>query len=256
MTHDLAFLYSPVLFQAPQRIGVSAWLEHAPFAFWLIDKLRPRQLVELGTHTGVSFCAFAQAAKQLKTGTACHAVDTWQGDPHAGYYGDDIFTDLSQHVAARYADFAHLVRSTFDEALPRFADGSIDLLHIDGLHTYDAVAHDYQTWLPKVSEGGLILFHDTNVRTRDFGVYRLWAELAAENDSFEFLHGFGLGVMIKGRTDNSVLNALTTASLDPTTTEAIRRTFAYLGEALTIRTKLLIAQQKSAAHSHPETART
>jgi hypothetical protein len=27
----------------------SAWLEHAPFAFWIVDTLGPRSLVELGT---------------------------------------------------------------------------------------------------------------------------------------------------------------------------------------------------------------
>ncbi len=44
------------------HIRDSAWLEHSPFAFWLIDVLRPNKLVELGTHNGFSFY---HNAKQL-----------------------------------------------------------------------------------------------------------------------------------------------------------------------------------------------
>lgn len=33
----------------PPMLAESAWLEHAPFAAWLIEKLRPKCLVELGT---------------------------------------------------------------------------------------------------------------------------------------------------------------------------------------------------------------
>ena len=62
------------------------------------------------------------------------------------------------------------MRSLFDEALPRAEDESIDLPHIDGLHAYDAVARDLNTWLPKMSRRGVVLRRDSRVRERDFGV--------------------------------------------------------------------------------------
>ena len=89
-----------------------------------------------------------------------------------------------------------MVKSTFDDALNMFEDKSIDLLHIDGLHTYNAVKHDFISWLPKIAYGGTILFHDWNVREGDFGVWKLWDEIK-ENDKFkcmEVANGHGLGI--------------------------------------------------------------
>ena len=136
-------LRSSVLWQ-PERQAESAWLEHVPFAFWLVDVFRPRLVVELGTQRGVSYSAICQAVKTLKLPTACFAIDTWQGDEHAGSYSDEVYREFAAFHDRHYAAFSRLVRSTFDEALPHFEDGSIDLLHIDGQHAYERVRHDYE----------------------------------------------------------------------------------------------------------------
>ena len=164
--------------------SVSAWIEHIPFAFALVDILRPATFVELGTHAGDSYLAFSQAVQTLSLATRCTAIDTWEGDTQAGGYSSQILENLRAYHDPLYAPFSRLLQSTFDDALAHFPDGSIDLLHIDGLHTYDAVRHDFEAWRPKLSPSGVVLFHDTQVRRDDFGVYRLWEELAAQYPSF------------------------------------------------------------------------
>ena len=178
----------------------TAWVGHIPFAAWLITELKPKIFVELGTHTGTSFMAFCQTVKTNGLDTSCYAVDTWQGDEHAGFYDESVFEDVSQYLQGRYATFAQLLRMTFDEATSYFSDGSIDLLHIDGLHTYEAVKHDFETWLPKLSDRGIVLFHDINVRERNFGVWRLWEELTTLYPGYAFKHSHGLGVLLVGKS--------------------------------------------------------
>jgi hypothetical protein len=168
------------------------------FAFYLIRELQPRTFVELGTHLGHSYFAFCQGVTEWRLPTRCFAVDTWAGDPHTGKYGEDPYRIVNAHHQDRYTGFSRLLRMEFDEALRHFPDGSVDMLHIDGYHTYEAVCHDYETWLPKMSDRGVILFHDTCVRTGDFGVHRLWDELAARYPAFQFTHSSGLGVVCVG----------------------------------------------------------
>ncbi|WP_273785549.1 class I SAM-dependent methyltransferase [Brucella intermedia] len=209
------------------HIRDSAWLEHSPFAFWLIDVLRPNKLVELGTHNGFSFLSQCQVVKSLNLDASVYAIDTWQGDEHAGFYGNNVYESLEEEVRAMYPGIGRMVRATFADARSQFDNSSVDLLHIDGRHRYEDVKGDFQTWVDTLSDKGVVLFHDTSVRRGDFGVYKFWAEISLNYPSFEFYHGHGLGVLLVGKNVPQILIDLCTGSFEQE--NFIREAYARLG---------------------------
>lgn len=224
--------WDDVLAWDPMRLAPpDPWVGHIPFAFWLIKALKPATTVELGTHSGNSYFAFCQALASVNYAARAFAVDTWEGDEHAGFYGGDIFQDVFTYNKTHFGNFSTLLRTTFDDARSYFPDGGIDLLHIDGLHSYEAVLHDFENWKAALSNRAVVLFHDTNVREREFGVWRLWKDLSAQYPSFEFSHSNGLGVLGVGSDQAPLLQRLFNSNTDEQLTASIRRSVSLRGEA-------------------------
>lgn len=191
------------IFDSPSSDVSSPWMGHIPFAFFMINILKPKTFVELGVYNGTSYNAFCQAVKQTKFKTRCFGIDTFLGDKQSGFYSDKVYSELHEYQEKNYGEFSSLLKMTFDEGINQFKDNSIDLLHIDGLHTYEQVKHDFENWLPKMSKQGVVLFHDTCVRDDDFGVWKLWGELTQKYPSFEFTHSYGLGALAVGTDVNA-----------------------------------------------------
>jgi len=180
---------------AHPSIQESSWAGHRKFAYDLVSAVRPESIVELGSFVGTSLFSFAQAIKDAHLPTSLTAVDTWLGDEHAGYYGDGVYQfvqDMSDRSFSQQK--IKLLRKTFLEARADVPDNSVTILHIDGLHTYEAVKEDFETWLCKVAPEGIVLFHDV-ATDKEFGSVTYWSEVSSHYPSLTFYHSYGLGVL-------------------------------------------------------------
>jgi len=204
MNHDEPWVVSDPSYDADQlnpKLKFAYWEGHRDFAYDLLHFVRPARLVELGSQYGCSLFTFCQAVRDFKLNTEINAVDMWSGDIGAEMSGEEVYALVQKTAATYYPEVKlHLFQMRFDQALPDFADESIDILHIDGGHTFEDVERDFTTWLPKLKENGIVLFHDV-YSPIDQGSCNHWEKTKKEYDCyFDFTHSCGLGVLFpKGR---------------------------------------------------------
>ena len=204
MNHDEPWVVSDPSYDADQlnpKLKFAYWEGHRDFAYDLLHFVRPARLVELGSQYGCSLFTFCQAVRDFKLNTEINAVDMWSGDIGAEITGEEVYALVQKTAATYYPEVKlHLFQMRFDQALPDFADESIDILHIDGGHTFEDVERDFTTWLPKLKENGIVLFHDV-YSPIDQGSCDHWEKTKKEYDCyFDFTHSCGLGVLFpKGR---------------------------------------------------------
>lgn len=168
----------------------TAWRGHRNFARWIVNKIKPGIIVDLGVDFGFSTLSFACFARDKNLNTVVYGIDSFEGDVHAGER--NTYMDVSAMIHQLELNNVQLIRGYFQDIAKDWSR-SIDVLHIDGLHTYEAVSQDFYDWSNFVSETGLILMHDTCVP--HFGVRQVFEEVALPKLNFKIWNG--LGVMSK-----------------------------------------------------------
>lgn len=127
-----------------------------PFYEALIPALPPfARFVEIGVFCGRSSLFLAERLWTLERAD----VDVWGVDPFPGYVWDKFCEHLNRTDPA-VRRLPHPLRMTSLEGAKFFADGSLDVVFIDGDHSEDAVRADIQAWRPKLKRGGLLCGHD------------------------------------------------------------------------------------------------
>ncbi|MGN1317735.1 MAG: class I SAM-dependent methyltransferase [Lachnospirales bacterium] len=183
-----------------ELLKFAPWSGHRNFVYDFMEFLNPKTVVELGSHYGCSAFTFAQAVKDFNLDTTMFFVDTWQGDDFTKKYDNDVYTVFSKTLKEFYGNQnINMLRMTFDDAVEKFDDKSVDLIHIDGSHYYDDVKRDFENWLPKVKDDGIIMLHDVScdiVLGDVMGSYKYWLELKEIYDyTFDFDFSWGLGII-------------------------------------------------------------
>jgi len=221
-------LWDPAFWPA-RYLASSSWIEHVPFAFWLVSATRPALIVEVGTESGVSYFAFCQAVEQLSLETRCYAVDTRTGDQASS--GDDDFANNKSYNDDHYSPFSTLIKSTSANAAAKFDDNSIDLLHLKLRVGANNAWREIGSWLPKISPSGILVLAHTNSAESEIGVRKEFNELKKNYPTFEFMHGEGLGIVGIGPRRLEALSELLPPASDEMETRW-RKCFARLGRGL------------------------
>ena len=163
------------------------WRDHRQFADWLVRRKQPDTIVDLGVDYGYSTFCFA-----IPGIGNVYGIDSFEGDICAGER--DTYEYVMDKVKELELTNVSIIKGFFDDVVKTW-NKPIDILHIDGLHTYEAVKNDFEKWSPFVKENGIILMHDTMVDDPKFGVSRFFKEINLPKTNFE--HCNGLGVVSK-----------------------------------------------------------
>jgi len=172
----------------------------------IVERERPSTVLEIGTANGGTLFLLARCASEDAT---LISIDIGDGPFGGGYppwrtrlYAS--FADARQTVVPMRGDSR--LQETRDMVSHLLAGRELDLLLIDGDHSYEAVSRDLELYAPMVREGGIIALHDIVPGPEELvgGVPRLWAVLKQRHPHHELVdswdqEGFGIGVIWAGR---------------------------------------------------------
>ncbi len=136
----------------PQRAGLLEFIDTLP---------ADTRMVEIGCYAGESTALFITRVAHVT------CIDPWKDyleynnadEPIVMRHMEDVERMFDALVAAA-PDRITKIKAPSIEAASQFADGSLDLVYIDGNHGYLDVLEDIAAWLPKVKPGGLLAGHD------------------------------------------------------------------------------------------------
>lgn len=191
----LLFQYSGGFFRPFQIEGELAELVKE------VRKLNPSKVLEIGTAKGGTLFLWARLAQPDAT---IVSIDLPGGKFGGGY---------SERQAAIYRRFTgkeqklHLLRedsharATFEKARQLFDGKPIDLLFIDGDHTFEGVKRDWEMYSQLVRPGGMIVFHDIAGNYDDTQVKKLWDSIRTGFKHREYIFDqngyYGIGILYK-----------------------------------------------------------
>lgn len=141
-----------------------AWRIHTHLTRWerlalyrlALDQPPGAVMIEIGSYLGASSCFLAAAALEVE-GARLHCVDTWENEGMSEGSRDtwrdfQCNTQEYQRVIEPHRARSMDVARTFGQR--------IDLIFIDGDHSYEGCHGDVINWLPLVKPGGCVILHD------------------------------------------------------------------------------------------------
>ena len=177
------------LIKRAQEFAVQQKVKELSPLLRLVQDLRPANVLEIGTYAGGTLYCWCRLAEPDAT---IVSIDLPEGRFGGGYTEDrrremlTLFPTEGQHL--------HLLREDSHdpatlEKLKSILNGKrLDLLFIDGDHTYEGVKQDFEMYSPLAADGAAIVFHDIleHPAPTECDVRRLWNEVKDDYRHVEF----------------------------------------------------------------------
>ena len=136
-------------------LGDSAFL-----LYGLARALKPRVAVEIGSARGKSACFVGRALKE-NGGGKLYAIDPHTRTDWNDVASVDTLQEIRRNVSAlKLQNQVEIVRDMSADVARRW-NLPIDMLFIDGDHSYEGVKRDWDLFSPFVTQFGVVVFHDT-----------------------------------------------------------------------------------------------
>jgi predicted O-methyltransferase YrrM len=139
----------------PSGLGDSAEL-----LYGLVRSIKPEVCVEIGSALGKSASHIGMALKENGRGIL-YAIDPHQPTEWNDFNAIDSFKEFTRNIyALGLREQVSIIRS-YSDAAAREWRLPIDLIFIDGDHSYEGVKRDWELFLPHIKPSGIVVFHDT-----------------------------------------------------------------------------------------------
>jgi hypothetical protein len=166
----------------------------------LIQQLNRKSLriAEIGSWTGDG--STKTIVNEIRNvGGVLYCIDHWQGNPGVQRHRDlasefDMFATFRFNVSSfEGSEFVRPLVMSSREAAELIKNGFLDLVFIDGDHSYDETLLDIESWLPKIAPGGILCGHDCEARAAGaLDRSRLWPnrnlDTIDSNSDFRQIH--------------------------------------------------------------------
>lgn len=117
--------------------------------------------LELGVWTGHNMGHLLESCSNIKM---LYGVDPYLPYQDWNRYIDEHVMNNAKNTAinniAPFKDKSELIVAKSEDVAPKFSDGYLDFIFIDGDHSYEMCYKDLNLWYDKVKAGGLFSGHD------------------------------------------------------------------------------------------------
>lgn len=162
----------------------TSWKENKVIVSDILSIVKPKIIVDIGTFKGYSANAFA-----------CYSdADVYTIDPVKQYISlKENVTFINKTSEEAFKDWK------WDNVEGKDDKGFIDILHIDGDHSYKSVRFDIVNWTKHMTKDGIVLIHDVlNIGIAGFGPIRTFLQAIVPYKAV-YPKGQGLGMLIHDR---------------------------------------------------------